>query len=181
MAYGRKRLLAHCARGAVRYLARRSSNPIINGVGGEILKNGAEGAGLAMAPSRFDIGDLRVGLFGRLSDNGAARFAESMQAQGVTDGQLTRIARNLGVSAVAMFLAASGFLALGAFQIGEASQGRQLLFGFAMAFAAFIFLALSARHDFLSWQIKCRRHGSLQEYIREKEAAARKLQRSVKR
>lgn len=180
MAYGRKWLLAHCARGAVRYLARRISNPFINSVGGEVLKKGAEGAGVAMAPSRIDIGELRAGLFRRLSDNGAARFAESMHAQGVTDGQLTRFVRNLGVSAVAMLLATSGFLASGAIQIAAASQGRQLLCGFAMAFAAFIFLALSARHDFRSWQLKCRRFGSLQEYIREKEAAAKKLRKSVK-
>lgn len=165
MANGRKGFLARCARGATRYLVRRFGNPFINGVGGAALRDGAEGAGSAMAASRFDIGNFRAALFGRYSDGGAARFAERIHALGVTDEQLARLARNLRRSAVSMLVAAGGFLALAAFQIATASLGRQLLFGIATAFAAFFFLASSARHDFGCWQIKSRRFGGFQEYL----------------
>lgn len=118
-----------------------------------------------MATSRLDIGNFRTALFGRYDDGGAARFAERMHAQGVTDEHLTRLARNLGRSAVSMLVAAGGFLALAAFQIATASLERQLLFGIATAFAAFFFLASGTRHDFGRWQIKNRRFGGFQEYL----------------
>ena len=174
MMNGRKGNLSCRARGAAHYLSRRFGNPFITGVGGAALRNGSKSAGSAMAPSRLDIGDFRTGHFGRYANGGTTRFAERLHAQGVTDAQLASRARNIGRTEVAMFLAASGFLALGAAQIATGSQGRELLFGFVTSFAAFIFLALGTRHNFGRWQIKGRRFGGFQEYLRVTGATARK-------
>ena len=181
MAKGINGVLAGSVRVAAHYLARRFGNPFINGVCIAALRNGAEGAVSAITTSRFEVRDFGAGLFGRYANGGATQFAESMHAEGISDEQLSSLARNLGRSAAALFFSAGGFLALGSFQIAAASQERQLLLGIATVFTAFIFLVLSARHDFCRWKIKSRRFGCFQEYLREYYATSPKPSVSAKK
>ena len=158
--------MARRARGAARYIARRFGNPFINRVGRDVLTAGVAGAKSAMIPGKFDLDEFRAGLSGRHNDGGAARFAEKVLEEGITDGLLLRMARNRRRSARAMLASAVIFLMTGAYLMVSAPVARDMVFGFSTAFSALVFVALGIRHDFSRWQIENRRFGGFREYLK---------------
>jgi hypothetical protein len=173
-----KGFFARRKEGVKKYTLNRLASPFIR-KSGEAYSGTARSA---LTPQKLDRQDMLSGYNGRYSDGGRARFAELMKevdqmnrlkAESDKSGKtvytpldLDQMAKSRRRASGIMFAGAALFFGTAFYFIIAAGGYMDVLFGLASAMCSFIFLALSAQHDFSRWQIQERRLGGFREYLK---------------
>lgn len=108
---------------------------------------------------------LREAWEAQIDQEAEARFSEVMQRQRLAPSDLERSVRIHRVIAVLFGLAAVVSFSLGLILIIMARDFTWIASGLPLSLAAFVFLALAARHAHIRWQIETRSLGSFRKWL----------------